>query len=154
MRPTEVSRDDDEMYMDIARRISERSHDQTIKVGSVIVKGLGAQQRILSYGWNGMPTGEPNEMEVPVLQRIDSVLHFRLRTNPRVRHSELNACSKMRYEEGVGSILYVTLSPCEFCAQIVHAYGIIEVVYDQQYKSDVGIQYLRDRHIVVRQIGE
>ena len=46
-------------YMDVADRTSKLSDAIRRQVGAVIVK----DNRILSYGYNGMPTGWPNECE-------------------------------------------------------------------------------------------
>jgi dCMP deaminase len=46
-------------YMDVAERTGKLSHAIRRQVGAVIVK----DNRILSYGYNGMPTGWPNECE-------------------------------------------------------------------------------------------
>lgn len=46
-------------YMDVAERTGKLSHAIRRQVGAVIVK----DNRILSYGYNGMPSGWPNECE-------------------------------------------------------------------------------------------
>lgn len=46
-------------YMDVAERTGKLSHAIRRQVGAVIVK----DNRILSYGYNGMPTGWPNDCE-------------------------------------------------------------------------------------------
>ena len=53
---------DNRMYMQIALLTSQRSYARRLKVGCVIVKN----HSIISFGWNGMPTGYDNccEMEV------------------------------------------------------------------------------------------
>ena len=38
-----------DLYMDLAERISKMSHAKRLQVGSVLVKN----DNILSYGWNG-----------------------------------------------------------------------------------------------------
>ena len=46
-------------YMDVAERTSKLSYAIRLQVGAVIVK----DNRILSYGYNGMPSGWDNECE-------------------------------------------------------------------------------------------
>jgi dCMP deaminase len=144
--------ENDMMYMDIARRISERSHDLTRKVGAVLVLA----DNILSYGWNGRPPGEPNDMEYGDLSMVDSQLYFRLRTRQDVMHAEMNAFRKLMRTtvSTVGATLYTTLEPCGGCAPYVHSAGVIEVVYEDSYKNDAGTTYLRKRGLTVRRIGE
>ena len=47
---------DNAMYMEIALLTSKRSYAKRLKVGCVIVKN----HSIISFGWNGMPTGYDN----------------------------------------------------------------------------------------------
>ena len=49
-------------YMDVADRTSKLSHAVRLQVGAVIVK----DNRILSYGYNGMPAGWDNNCEEKV----------------------------------------------------------------------------------------
>ena len=74
---------DNQMYMRIAQIAAERSYAKRLKVGCVIVKN----HSIISFGWNGMPTGYDNccEMEVD----------GKLVTRPEVQHAELNAIAKL-----------------------------------------------------------
>ena len=51
----------DELYLDIAQRISEMSHDTDKKVGAVIVK----DNNILAFGFNGMPPGPVLRAYIP-----------------------------------------------------------------------------------------
>ena len=51
-------------------------------------------------------------------------------------HAEENAITSAAYH-GVsvaGATIYTTLSPCLICAKMIINAGIIEVVYDQEYK--------------------
>ena len=89
---------DNRMYMQIALLTSQRSYARRLKVGCVIVKN----HSIISFGWNGMPTGYDNccEMEVD----------GRLVTRPEVQHAELNAIAKLA-ENGYsskGAAIFIT----------------------------------------------
>ena len=53
---------DNEMYMTIAQIAAQRSYAKRLKVGCVIVKN----HSIISFGWNGMPTGYDNCCEYEV----------------------------------------------------------------------------------------
>ena len=55
-------------YMDVAERTGKLSHAIRRQVGAVIVK----DNRILSYGYNGMPTGWDNECEYKDYMSIDA----------------------------------------------------------------------------------
>jgi len=109
----------DDLYMDIAKRVSEMSHDQDTKVGAVIVK----DGNIISMGWNGTPSGFPNECKHPV----SGV------TLPYVIHAEANAITKLARDggNGLGATLYCTLAPCMECTKLILQSGIREVVVNQ-----------------------
>lgn len=74
---------DNEMYMTIAQIAAQRSYAKRLKVGCVIVKN----HSIISFGWNGMPTGYDNCCEYEV--------DGKLVTRPEVQHAELNAIANL-----------------------------------------------------------
>ena len=74
---------DNEMYMRIALITAERSYARRLKVGCVIVKN----HSIISFGWNGMPTGYDNCCEMGVSGELV--------TRPEVQHAELDAIAKL-----------------------------------------------------------
>ena len=47
------------LYIDWAKRVAELSHAKRLQVGAVIVK----DDTVISYGYNGMPSGWDNECE-------------------------------------------------------------------------------------------
>ena len=109
----------DHLYMDIARRVSEMSHDTDTKVGAVVVK----DGNIISMGWNGTPAGFPNHCKDTATGR----------TLPIVIHAEANALCKLAKSStnGEGATLYTTLSPCTECTKLILQSGISEVVIEQ-----------------------
>lgn len=133
---------DNEMYMRIAHIAAERSYAARLKVGCVIVKN----HSIISFGWNGMPTGYDNccEMEVD----------GQLVTRPEVQHAELNAIAKLA-ENGYsskGASIFITHSPCIHCALLIQKCGITEVFYHELYRSSEGLEFLRKAGIKVAQL--
>jgi dCMP deaminase len=115
--------------MDIAIRISEMSYATRKKVGCCIVK----DNNIISFGWNGMPRGFPNECENGDI------------TNSECTHAEMNAFSKLLANGNqsiLGSTLYLTLSPCYECSKIIIASGIKEVIYLEEYRINEPIDFL------------
>jgi dCMP deaminase len=61
-----------------------------------------------------------------------------------VTHAESNAVA-FAARQGIstdGATLFVTVSPCEVCARLLIAAGIVEVVYDEEYRKDEGIRIL------------
>lgn len=133
----------DELYLDLADRISQMSVAVRSKVGCVIVKN----GNLIAMGWNGMPAGMPNECED--LQDDGSLV-----TKPEVLHSESNALMKLAQSGGIGAkdaTLYVTLSPCPECAKLIKQSGISRVVYRHQYRLLDGIDMLKKLDVDVQQ---
>ena len=127
MKPKFVS-----LYNDLAKRISDLSYGQRLKVGAVIVK----DHRILSYGYNGTPSGFDNACEY----EDDGVLV----TKPEVIHAEITAIAKVAKstESCDGATMFVTHSPCVECAKMILQSGISTVYYDALYRNDGGRQLL------------
>jgi dCMP deaminase len=95
-----------DMYMDLAKRISKMSHAKRLQVGCVLVKN----DNILSYGWNGMPSGWDNNCEYDYVNDIGELI---LKTKPEVLHSEANCLMKnaRSTNSSDGAILFVTHAP-------------------------------------------
>ena len=135
-------RKDNEMYMQIALLTAQRSYAKRLKVGCVIVKN----HSIISFGWNGMPTGYDNccEMEVD----------GKLVTRPEVQHAELNAIAKLA-ENGYsskGASIFISHSPCIHCSRLIQKCGITHVYYHEAYRDDMGINFLKKAGIYVEQL--
>jgi dCMP deaminase len=119
----------DNLYMDIASRVSCESYCTRKKVGSVILTPDG----VTLVGYNGTAKGLDNVCELS-----DNT------TNPEVLHSEANAFSKalMAGVSTRGATLYVTLQPCLDCAKIAYQAGIKRVVYRDTYSCSAGTDFL------------
>jgi dCMP deaminase len=132
-------RDLDLNYLKIAKIRSELSRAKRLKVGAVLVKG----DSIISMGWNGTPSGSDNNCEI----EIDG----KLVTKPEVLHAETNCISRVAKStiSSEGSTLYCTHSCCIDCAKLIYQSGVVRFVYLDDYRSDDGILFLRDRGVVV-----
>ena len=127
-------------YMKTAEVFANLSHARRLHVGAIIVK----DDRIISIGYNGMPSGWDNNCE---LEQEDGTL----KTKPEVLHAETNAIAKLARssESGLGSTLFVTHSPCLDCAKIIYQSGIKHVYYATDYRDDSGLTFLRNSGIQV-----
>ena len=112
----------DEYFMGVAQLSGMRSKDPSTQVGACIVS---SDNKILSMGYNGFPTGCSDE-EFP-WEREGDELDTKY---PFVTHSELNAILNYRGGSLEGTKLYVTLFPCNECAKAIIQAGIKTVVYD------------------------
>jgi dCMP deaminase len=127
-----------EYFMDIARRTSQLSSAKRLQVGSIIVK----DNRIISIGYNGMPSGWTNECEYLEHRIAQEPL---LKTKPEVIHAEANAIAKLAKstESGDGSVMFLTHSPCIDCAKQIYTTGIKKVYWNHNYRSTDGIDFLK-----------
>jgi len=134
-----------ELYSDIAERVSKLSSARRLQVGAIVVR----DDRIISIGYNGMPAGWDNNCEH--LQEDGT-----LKTRPEVLHAEMNALMKLArsHESGLDADLFITHSPCMECAKGIYQAGINRVYYGRQYRSNEGIQFLKQSNIQVTQTGE
>ena len=110
--------------MSIAEETAKLSHATRAKVGCIIVK----DNRIISIGYNGMPSGWDNECEADG------------KTKPEVLHAEANAITKLARssDSSEGSALFCTHMPCIECAKLIHQSGISSVYYLINYKAAKG----------------
>lgn len=120
----------DEYFMGIALLSAQRSKDPGTQVGACIV---GADKKILSMGYNGMPRG-----------CHDTLMPWAREGTPQdtkymyVCHAELNAILNYDGTHLRGATCYTTLFPCNECAKALIQAGIKEVVYlsDKYADSD------------------
>lgn len=108
-----------------AKLIATMATCPKLRVGTVIVKN----RRIIASGFNGAPPGHPHCTEVGCLTFEGEGSSCR-----RVVHSEHNAVLQdSRNVEG-GS-LYTPYLPCIDCMKAIISARIVEVVYEEEYKS-------------------
>lgn len=139
----------DELYMDIAERVSEMSYAVRARVGCVILFKDGT----MSLGFNGMPSGMDNACEH--LENDDTFIPTKiLVTNPEVSHAEENAIAKIAksHHSSNGATAYITLEPCMHCAKLLYSAGISRVVYAEEYRNHDGVVYLKNRGIEVEKL--
>jgi dCMP deaminase len=139
-------------YMKTAKVFAELSTAKRKQVGAVVVK----DNRIISIGYNGMPSGWTNECEdvitptLPYLQGDGPTL----KTKPEVLHAESNAIAKLARstESGDGASMFITCAPCLECAKMIYQSGIQEVFYGEAYRNNDGIDFLNKCNISVKQL--
>jgi dCMP deaminase len=140
-------------YMKTAETFAELSSAKRLQVGAIIVK----DDRIISIGYNGMPSGWDNNCEYvadvhPSDPRYDyNNFSKELKTKPEVLHAETNAIAKLARttESGLGATMFVTHAPCIDCAKLVFQSGINSVYYRNSYRDDDGIEFLKKCNVEV-----
>lgn len=118
----------DEYFMGISILSAQRSKDSNTQVGACIVS---ADNKILSVGYNGMPTGCDDD-SMPWEREGD----FLDTKYPFVCHAELNAILNRSAVSLQNARIYVSLFPCNECAKAIIQSGIKEVVYWQDKYAD------------------
>ena len=96
---------------------------------------------IISDGYNGTPTGFPNDCE-----DAQGLTHW------YVLHAEANAIMKVARStnNAKGATLYLTHSPCKECSKLILQAGIERLVYLDAYKDPSGLDLLTSGKVVVR----
>jgi dCMP deaminase len=144
-------------YMDVAHRFAQLSTAKRLQVGAIIVK----DDRIISIGYNGMPSGWTNECEYKTMGFTDAVfgqeqkiISKGLKTKPEVIHAEANAIAKLAKspESGLGSTMFLTHAPCIDCAKQIYTAGIKEVFYKEDYRCRDGVDFLLKCNIIVKKV--
>ncbi len=135
-------------YMQTAETFAQCSTARRAKVGAIIVK----DNRIISIGYNGMPSGWDNNCENEIgVHKGEPVL----KTKPQVLHAEMNAISKVARssESSEGSSMFITHAPCHDCAKMIFQSGISSVYYRTTYRDSTGIEFLEQCNIPVVQLN-
>lgn len=131
----------DRAYLKMATEWAKLSHCNRKQVGALIVK----KGMIIADGYNGTPSGFPNDCEDTEGD-----------TNWYVLHAEANAITKVARSNNSAenSTLYITLSPCKECSKLILQAGIKRVVYKIGYKDNSGLDFLEQAGLEVVQIEE
>ena len=137
----------EEAYMKTAETFAELSHARRLHVGAIVVK----DDRIISIGYNGMPSGWDNDCEDKVWTQDGD---YTLKTKPEVLHAETNAIAELAKstESGDGAVLFVTHSPCLDCAKLIFQSGICGVFYRDSYRNTDGTAFLERSGVKVTQV--
>ena len=122
----------DEYFMDIAHVVKRRANCSRRQVAAILV----LDRRIIATGYNGTPRGVKNCFEGGCPRCASNVPSGSGLGECLCSHAEENAIVQSAYH-GIrtkGATIYVTLSPCLTCAKMIINAGIVEVVYDEEYR--------------------
>jgi|TARA_B100001094_G_scaffold178442_1_gene172488 dCMP deaminase len=150
-------------YMDVAKRFSLLSTAKRLQVGAIIVK----DDRIISIGYNGMPSGWDNNCENTLFITKDEAQGYnmegqgftktkngnwtKLKSKPEVLHAESNAIAKLARssESGKDAAIFVTHQPCLECAKLIFQAGISSVYYSTEYRLTNGVDFLNTAGVLI-----
>lgn len=127
-------------HMKTAYVYAQLSYCEKKKVGCVVVK----DDRIISIGYNGAPSGWENVCEDCNGNTLASVYH-----------AEANAITKLAKcsESGYDASVFVTCTPCYDCAKLLSQTKIKELYYGEHYTSSTnktkgnGLEHLHQCNI-------
>jgi dCMP deaminase len=145
--------------MTAAKAYAELSYARRLKVGAVIVR----DDRVVSIGYNGTPSGRDNNCEVEVQNHIsywnddgtEKDDHpIVLKSKPEVCHAEMNAIM-FAAKHGMstdGCDLIVTHSPCFECSKMIVQAGLKNVYYEIEYRDMSSVDFLKECNIKVEKV--
>lgn len=120
----------DSIWMRLALDISSRSICKVPDrdIGCVIVSQDNT--KVLALGYNGTAKGDSNQCD------YDGDVAKMGTSRCTCAHAEMNALTKLDTSNPIQKTMYLTLSPCMVCANLIINAGINEVVYMMEYKPE------------------
>lgn len=156
MEPTNMKSKYISAYMQTAQIFANCSTAVRLKVGAIVVK----DDRILSIGYNGTPSGWDNNCEyetVELYSGYEGAIHRTiLKTKPEVLHAEMNALMKLAKstESGDQATMFITHAPCMDCAKGIYQAGIKSIYYRTSYRDVAGIKFLEKCGVKIEKVEE
>ena len=126
--------------MNFAHLISGRSTCKRLQVGTVIT--TTDYRKVLAVGYNGNASGLPDTCD-----RDEP-------GNCGCLHSEENAAINCDAPRQTDKYVFVTHLPCIACAKrLINLGNVLEVIYQNGYRSEASIELLQSVGIKVRQFA-
>lgn len=136
-------------FVNVLKLSEKNSTCARIKVAALLVK----DSRIISTGWNGVPSKFTHCNEIFV-DTVDLNQHKEFSDKYEL-HAEQN-CLAFAARKGIkteGTDIYVSVSPCNQCAKLIIASGIKNVFYLRKYdREDFGLELLEQSSVKVYQL--
>ena len=125
------------MYFEIVEANAKRSLCMRNKVGAILVR----DNRVVAMGYNG------------TLPNVDPSVGLNKDGSSNTVHAEANLiayCAKHGIPTN-GCSLYISISPCNKCAELIVQAGIDEVIYKEEYRITTGIEILINQEVSCHQ---
>jgi dCMP deaminase len=130
----------DEYFMQITRLASERSTCLRRNIGAVITKN----NRILSTGYNGAPSGMAHCLDIGCLRDKLKIPSGTRHEICRGLHAEQNALMFAQGADLHDAVLYCTNQPCIVCTKLIIQAGIRTVIFEEDYPDELARAFLLD----------
>jgi len=137
----------DDLFVEITKLVSQRSSCVKAKQAALLIK----DNRIISFGYNGPPSGSLNCIDDGGESRCGKDSNGSCFLGI---HAEQNAIGYAA-RNGIntdGCIMYCTQTPCISCAKLVVAAGIKKFFYIDEYRLDDGKRFLEQCGVPVWKI--
>lgn len=131
----------EEIYMELAHTLAERSTCRRMNVGTVITST--DYRKVLAVGYNGNAAGLPNSCD-----RDEA-------GNCGCLHSEENAVINCDSPRSTEKHVFVTHLPCSQCAKrLINLGGVKKIFYRTNYRSTASLEILKMVGIEVVQLEQ
>ena len=130
----------DEYYLEILKVVAARSTCVRRAVGAILVD---ERYKVLSTGYNGVPSGFSHCIDVPCLGARDTPGDS---SRCMAIHAEVNVivqCARL----DLARILYVSCTPCFTCAKMLCNTPVRRIVSAEEYSESDGLNVLRQAGI-------
>lgn len=140
-----------DVFMEIANTLGSLGTCDRKQVGAMIIR----DGRCISWGYNGAPKGLPHcdDNFHGWIDRVsgpgDARAYIEEHGCRNATHAEANALAAAA-KQGISTdsaTLFVGVSPCETCARLIIAAGIIAVYYAEEYRKEDGCRLLSEANI-------
>jgi dCMP deaminase len=139
-----------DFFISVLDAAEKNSTCRRLKVAALLVKN----NRIISTGWNGVPSGDVHCEDLENDHRLACVDHHDF-SEANELHAEQN-CIAFAARNGIstdGAEIYLSISPCTNCAKLIIAAGIKKVYFKQAYdRSSEGLVRLSKSNIAYEKI--
>lgn len=139
----------DEMFLQIAQIVAQRSTCLRRKVGAV----LAQDNHLIATGYNGAASGLEHCLDVGCIREQMNIPSGERHELCRAVHSEQNVIiqAALHGRSTKGAVMYVTLQPCAICAKMIVNAGISMVVFPEGefYPDSLALKTLTDGGVMV-----
>jgi dCMP deaminase len=140
----------DQYFMSIAELVAQRATCIRRQVGAVLVR----DKRIITTGYNGVPTGISHCLDVGCLREKQNIPSGERHELCRGLHAEQNAIIQAAVH-GVsleGATLYCTNQPCAICSKMLINVRLEKILYRSGYADELAIEMLSEAGIPLTQL--
>ena len=133
----------DSYYLAMLPLIASRATCPRRRVAAVLVDAGG---KLVSIGYNGVPSGLPHCIDEPCAGATDAAGDT---SRCIAIHAEANALSQARASRRLPHTLYCSTTPCFNCAKMLVTEGVRRVVAASSYADTRGVELLSQAGIMV-----